>query len=112
MLLLVHGKGKLVVVLLKSSPENGECLCSVFVAAFASLLFSVWDPQNCCWWFRKGLHFPDYCTLRFQDLLHSCPELLAFSCSVFPFSVGGKVQKKKSKQNFRGRLAIWWLPHF
>lgn len=112
MLLLACGKGKLVVVLLKSTPENGGCLCSLFVAAFASLLFSVWDPQSCCWWFRKGLPFPDYHTLRFQDLLHSCPDLLAFSYNVFHFSVGGKIQKKKSEQDFRGCLTVQWLPPF
>lgn len=100
MLLLVHGEGKLVAVVLKSTTENGGYLCSLFVAAFASLLFSVWDPQNRCWWFRKGLPFPDYRTLRFQNLLRSCPDLLAFSCSIFPFSVGGRVQKKKSEQDF------------
>ena len=34
--------------------------------------------------------------LRFQDVLHPCPGLMAFSCSVFPSSVGGRVQKKVS----------------
>lgn len=95
MLLLVHGKGRLVTVLLKSTTENGGCLCSLFVAAFASLLFSVWDPQNCCWWFRKGLPFPDYRTLRFQNLLRSCPDLLASSCNIISLLSGRKGTKEK-----------------